>query len=144
MKQYLEIEKQKCTELFAVCYAQNAPVPPDWITYYDNLEYCQECVIHGIDFKLPEKPESKKYPCDWCPAWEGWMALSKLDLARSVMCYIKTLPNEEQVLARIEIEKSRFWFRTNSYFIKMTEMFKWTEAQIDYFFTIANNINKNA
>ena len=144
MKQYLTDEIQKAVEVFAVCYAKNAPVPPDWVRYYDELKYCADSLTHELDFTLPLRPESEEYPCRWCGSWEGWIALSQLDLAQSVMTYIKTLPNEEQVLARIEIEKSRFWFRTNSYFIKMVRMFKWTEAQIDYFFTIANKINKNA
>lgn len=139
MTNYLQTELQRCYNLFALCYARNAPVPPDWIQYYDKLQICTS----DFSVELPIRPKSENYPCDWCPAWEGWMTLVKMDLASAVMRYISTLPQEEQTLARIEIEKSRWWFRTNQYFIKMITLFKWTEDQIDYFFATANKMTKD-
>jgi len=136
----VETELLRCVELFAVCYAKDAPVPPDWVRYYDELK--------AVDGKRTwlyiDMPESVKYPCRWCSGWEGWMALVKMYLAAGVTRYISTLKQEEQILARIEIERSRWWFETNSYFIKMVELFQWTESDVSDFFNLARSINKNA
>jgi hypothetical protein len=135
MTSYVDRELQKCYNLFALCYAKEAPVPPAWIEYHDAL------IKYPLE--LPLRPVSKEYPCRWVDAWRGWMQLSKMDLASGVARYISTLPTDQQVLARIEIERSRWWFETNSYFVRLCEEFRWKEDEIDYFFKKAKALTKD-
>lgn len=128
------MELQKCYNVFALCYAKESPVPPAWIAYHDALK------INDVG---PERPTTEEYPCRWVDAWRGWMQLSKMDLASAVTRYISTLPTDQQVLARIEIERSRWWFETNSYFVKMCELFHWSDSEIDYFFQKAKSLSRD-